>query len=154
VWRYDHRSGPAPGAGFFGSTERGVEITVGLLGRGDDGDEVVELLVERGIGMRQERVRRRLDDLVDVRVVVALSLVLAGDLVRGLEEVVDPARQLVLPHDVRDSDRAVDIEPRFPEAIGDPHVREGDGRDRVVRWLWGGLRRSARVTRISDVMRM
>ncbi len=102
---------------------RGVEVAVRFLRLRDDGDELVDLPVEHRIGMRGERVGRGFDHLVDVGVVVSMPFVLARNRVRRLEEIVHTAGRLVLPHDVRDRDRPVDLDLRRPEPIGDPRHR-------------------------------
>src|SRR5262249_28164180 len=50
----------------------------------------------------------------------------------GLQEVLDAAGLLVLPHDVRNRDRAVDLELRPPEVVGEPDVGRRNGANDVA----------------------
>lgn len=110
---------------------RGVQISVGLLRRGDDRDQIVELLVERRVGGGDQRVRRGLDDLVDVGVVVPVALVRPVKRVRRLAEIVDAPGLVVLRKDVRDRDAAVHVHLRAPEAAGDLDRGQGNRGDGV-----------------------
>src|SRR5262249_7280134 len=81
----------------------------------------------------RQGVRGRFDDLVRVGVVEPAALILARHQARSLAEVVDAARLLVLREDLRDGDRAVRLELRFPEAAGDLDLLQPHGLDGVVR---------------------
>ena len=82
-----------PGRGWAGSHgPGGEEIAVGLLGGGDLGDDLVQVPVERRIGMDHQGIGGALDGLVDVGVVVALALVGPLDQAAGDGEVVDRGR--------------------------------------------------------------
>jgi hypothetical protein len=111
---------------------RREQVTVGLLRRGNLRDDGVDRLLQCRIRVHGERVRRAFDRLVDVGVVVALPLVLAGEELARHGEVVYAAGLFVLPEDGRDRDGPVDLDARRPEAIGDCHLREGHRPQRVV----------------------
>ena len=130
---------PSLGAGagrrVFGIDRAGrVQVAVRLLRGRDDGDQIVELLVERRIRDRRERVRRRLDDLVDVGVVVTLPVVRACDRVGGVQKVRDAPGLLVLPHDVRDRHGPIRVQARPPEGVRDPHGCGRHGPNGVLAW--------------------
>ena len=113
---------------------RGVEIAVGLLRSREDGNQIVDLSVERRILPDRERVRGRFDDLVGVGVVVAMAPirdVAAVDIVGGLQEIVDATRDLVLFEDVWNRDGAVDVDSRTPEVVGDGDRIQRDSADRI-----------------------
>ena len=71
--------------------EVGVEISVGLLGGGNLGDDLVDRLLQLGIGMGGQRIRGPFQHLVDVRIVEHEPLELALHEFGGLGEVVDPS---------------------------------------------------------------
>ena len=75
----------------LGQGEVGVQISVGLLGGGDLGDDLIDGFLQLGIGMGGQRIRSRFQHLVDVRIVEDQSLELAFHEFRRLDEVVDPA---------------------------------------------------------------
>ncbi len=89
--------------------------------------------------MATERIRRGFDGLVDVRVVEPAALIGAGRAARGTSEVGDAAGRLVLPHDVRNRDLAVDREALLPEAVEQLH------RTRLAPARWPAPDESARV---------
>jgi len=127
------------GAGLFRiDGARGKEVAVILLRALDEDDELVDLRVEGGVVLLREGVGSRLDYLVDVGVVEAAALVLARDQTRRLAEVVDPARLLVLPEDVRDGHRAVGRKTRPPERIRELHAFERHRPQRGLRLLRAG----------------
>ena len=111
---------------------RRVEVTVGLLGRRDLGDDPVEIAVELRVGMDHQRIRGAFDRFIDVRIVIALALVLGLQQAAGDGEVVDPPRLLALLEDGRDGDPAVGLDARRPEAVADLDGGERNGRDGVV----------------------
>ena len=111
---------------------RRIEISVRLLGRGDDLDEVVELFPEAGIGMEPERIGRSLHDFVNIGVVVALAL--EGTLLelRRLAEIIDPAGLLVELHGERDGRRPVRLHLGRPEQVRHLDPGEVHGPDGVI----------------------
>ena len=117
---------------------RGVEVAVRLLGGRDLRDERVEVGLELRVGLHAQGVGRPLDHLVDVGVVEGIAgggLVLerlAAEGGRGALEVVDALRLLALLEGERDGHRAVHLDPRQPEAVGEVHGGEGHGLHRVV----------------------
>ena len=58
--RFVQRVGPESSHVGIGSMVRGVEVAVGLLGGGDLGDQVVEVLVQFRVGVQGQRVGWRL----------------------------------------------------------------------------------------------
>jgi len=81
---------------------RRKEVAVRLLRLGDQLNQLVEPGAQPRIGDQRQRVRRRLDDLEDVRVVEAAPFVRTALLARGLLEIGDAAGVVVLREDVRD----------------------------------------------------
>jgi hypothetical protein len=108
------------------------EIAVFLLRPGDELDQTIEAHAQLRVGHERERIRRGLDDLVNVGVVESAPFVRAALQVRGLLEIRDAAGVVVLFQDVRDGDRAIDLDLRLPEPIVDRHGRRRHRADRVV----------------------
>ena len=124
---------------------RGVEVAVRLLRLGDLGDEVVEVLLELRVGVRGNRVRRALDDLVNIRVVEGNALETASRTLAGQLEVADAAGLLALLEIDLHRHDAVRLEARMPEPGADGDVRHLGGVERVVARMGaerGGRRRA------------
>ena len=103
-----------------------VEIAIRELRRGELGDDLVDPLRQHGIGMRGQRVRGRLERLVDVGIHEHRPGEPARGPGRGQLEVLEVAGLLEHLEVERDRDRPVDLLPRAPERIADPHVGERD----------------------------
>ena len=78
-----------------GPTEHGVEVAVGLLGRGDHRRQLAEALVGVGRAGAPDLPRHRLHQLVDVGVGEHHAFVVPGDrALGGAAEIVDPPEPL------------------------------------------------------------
>jgi hypothetical protein len=108
------------------------QVSILLLRLGDQLDQRVHTRRKIRVGHERQRVRRRLDDLVDVRVVEAAAFVLARLLPCRLFEVRDAAGRVVLLQNVGNRDRAVDLDLRRPELVVDRHGRRRHRANRVV----------------------
>ena len=101
-----------------------VEIAVGELGRGQLGDDLVDPLLQNGIGMRGERVRGGLEGLVHVRIHEDRAREAAGGPGCGQLQVLEIARFLEHLEVHRNRHGPVDFLARAPERVTDLHVRE------------------------------
>ena len=114
-----------------------VEVAVRLLGRGDLGDEPVDVFFELRIGMGRQGIGGRFDGLVDIGVVegeAGAELAVRGPAERSLGqlEVLDPARFLALLENVGDGHGAVRVQARRPKHVCEMDVGEGHWRGRVI----------------------
>jgi len=90
------------------------------------GDDLVEALLERGIGVRCKRIRGGLERLVNVRVHEDRPGEPAGGLGRGQFEVPDVARFLEHLEVQGKRGRPVDLLARAPERVVDLNISERD----------------------------
>ena len=122
-----------------------VQIAVRLLRRLHMLNDVLHLLLQLGVRIRLERIRRALQKLVDVRVVErqrGRRTVLERRFARGAAahglggkvKVFQPARLQALLERERDRDLAVDVLAIREHAGGESDFGERDGADRVVRF--------------------
>ena len=113
--QFMHRGEVRPTFARFGKREIGVQISVRLLGGRDLGNHRVKRLVQVGIGLRRQRVRRAFDHLVQVGIIEVDALELAGRQLSRLGEVVD-ASGLLAPLDVvRQGYDAIDFQAGRPK---------------------------------------
>ena len=104
-----------------------VEVAVRLLRRGQQADDVVQLLLQRGIGVGGERVGRGFERLVEVRVHEHRPAEAVGGAAGGQPHVLQVARFLELLQAEGDAGDAVGLAPRRPEGILDGDIRERHG---------------------------
>ena len=111
----------------------GVEVAVIFLRRRHVADQLVDIRRQLRIGMRHQRVGSAFDDLRDVAVVEAEP---AGPLlVRSPGrhfEILDPACLFARLERIRNRDRPIHLEPRPPEAVGEPHMMRRHRPDWIV----------------------
>ena len=103
------------------------------MGGGDHFDDAVQILVQFGVGLDHQGVRRALEDLVYVRVIERiLAPVLAlGKPSRDLE-IGHPPVLLALAESAGDRDRPVGFHARRPEIVGELDFCKRHGPYRVV----------------------
>ena len=96
-----------------------VEIAVVLLGPGDRGDQIVDVLVQLGVGFHGQGIRGAFGDLVRIGVVEREpSTMFSLDQPGGELEVIHPAVLLALAEGVGDRDLAIRFDARGPEWPG------------------------------------
>ena len=107
----------------------GVEVAVRLLSGRDPRDEVVNLPLERRIGVAAEHVRSALDPFVDVRVRPPGSPELTCGLLRRDVEIADAPRGLELLIHVVEGLGSIHFEARRPELVFNGDLLQRDVAD-------------------------
>ena len=126
-----------------------VEVAVRLLRRRHDGDDVVQLLLQRRVGMGGKGIGRCFERFVEVGVHEDRPAEALGGAAGGEAHVLDVPRVLELLQAEGDAGEAVGLAPRRPEAILDGDILEGHGPELEQRLL-RRRRRSPRQERGKD----
>ena len=109
-----------------------IEVPVILLGRREQADQMVQVLVQLGIRMQHEAIGRPFHDLEHVRIIKEDALMFAFHEAARLGKIADPARLFRLLEIRRQGHRQVGVQPRFPEPVGEPHLVEFHRPDGIV----------------------
>ena len=115
------------------------QVTVGLLGGRDFRDHDVERAVELRVGPDHERIRRALDHLVNVRVVISFALVFSVHQFSGDGEIVDAPGLFVLFHQKRNGHGSVGFDPRRPERVRHRDLGERHRPERIILFTLAGV---------------
>ncbi len=116
-----------------------VQVAVRLLGRSDLGDQLIDLPLQSGVGMRFKAGGRALEDLVHVRIVERVAAVKqafrggARQEAGGGFKIADAARLFALLESIRDGHPAVCFQAPRPDGVGQLDPVEGHGLKRVIR---------------------
>jgi len=111
----------------------GIEITILLLGGGDEGDQAVQIGRQFFVLLHAEGVGGAFDDLVDIAVIEGVAALLpALERSPGNGKVGDAAGLFGLGEGVGDGDSTVGLDARRPELVFDMHAGERHRLDGIV----------------------